>query len=42
MRNILGLTNDLSVALQRKDQDIINALDLVAVAKQSLQEMREK
>ncbi|KAL5545449.1 hypothetical protein UlMin_005136 [Ulmus minor] len=29
MRNILGFTNELSVALQRKDQDIINAMSLV-------------
>ncbi|KAL5546116.1 hypothetical protein UlMin_005803 [Ulmus minor] len=29
MRNILGVTNELSVALQRKDQDIINAMSLV-------------
>ncbi|KAL5567045.1 hypothetical protein UlMin_030209 [Ulmus minor] len=42
MRNILGVTNELSVALQRKDQDIINAMSLVKVCKQQLQMMRDK
>ena len=41
MKNILGITNDLSQALQRKDQDIINAMALVAVCKQRLQAMRD-
>ncbi|CAJ2651446.1 unnamed protein product [Trifolium pratense] len=38
---ILGFTNDLSVALQKRDQDLINALSLVNATKQELQEMRE-
>jgi hypothetical protein len=38
---ILGFTNDLSLALQRGDQDLINALSLVNATKQELQEMRD-
>ncbi|XP_021830895.1 uncharacterized protein LOC110770982 [Prunus avium] len=41
MRSILGATNDLSQALQRKDQDIGNAMTLVKVCKEQLQHMRE-
>ena len=42
MKNLLGVTNELSKALQRKDQDyIINAMNLVKVCKQRLQMMRD-
>ena len=41
MRSILGITNELSQALQMKDQDIVNAMILVQVSKQRLQMMRE-
>ncbi|GFY95342.1 dihydroxyacetone kinase [Actinidia rufa] len=41
MRAILGITNELSQALQRKDQDIVNAMTLVQVSKRRLQMMRE-
>ncbi|KAL7119944.1 hypothetical protein ACP275_02G092900 [Erythranthe tilingii] len=41
MRSILGITNDLSQALQRKDQDLANAMKLVTFAKDRLQELRE-
>lgn len=41
MRSLLGATNELSKALQRKDQDIVNAMNLVKVCKQRLQTMRE-
>ncbi|PIA27349.1 hypothetical protein AQUCO_07900003v1 [Aquilegia coerulea] len=41
MRNLLGIINDLSKALQRKDQNIVNALALVKVCKERLQQMRE-
>ena len=41
MRNVLGVTNELSKALQRKDQDIVNAMSLVKVCKQRLQMMRD-
>jgi hypothetical protein len=41
MRNVLGITNELSQALQRKDQDILNAMKLVEISKLRLQAMRE-
>jgi hypothetical protein len=41
LRNILGITNELSQALQRKDQDIVNAMSLVGVVNEQLQEMRD-
>ena len=38
MKKILGITNELSIALQKKkkNQDIVNAMDLVKVSKQRL------
>ncbi|XP_025692391.1 uncharacterized protein [Arachis hypogaea] len=36
MKNILGVTNELSQAVQRNDQDIVNAMALVKVSKQRL------
>ncbi|XP_026440682.1 zinc finger MYM-type protein 1-like [Papaver somniferum] len=42
MKKILGITNDLSKALQRKDQDIVNAMKLVTVCRERLQIMRDK
>ena len=41
MKNILGITNELSIALQNKNQDIVNVMDLIKVSKQRLQVMRE-
>ena len=41
MKNILGVTNELSLLLQRKDQDIINAMTQVKVSKRRLQMMRD-
>nr|KYP44907.1 Zinc finger MYM-type protein 1 [Cajanus cajan] len=41
MKNILGITHELSQALQRSDQDIVNAMKLVSVSKQRLQAMRD-
>ncbi|XP_057426221.1 uncharacterized protein LOC130719620 [Lotus japonicus] len=41
MKNILGNTDELSKALQRSDQDIVNAMKLVIVSKQRLQVMRD-
>ncbi|XP_020425807.1 zinc finger MYM-type protein 1-like [Prunus persica] len=38
---ILGITNDLLKALQKKDQDIVNAMILVQRCKQKLQSMRD-
>ncbi|RWR86322.1 Dimer_Tnp_hAT domain-containing protein/DUF4371 domain-containing protein [Cinnamomum micranthum f. kanehirae] len=34
MKNILAITSELSKTLQRKDQDIVNAMELVRIAKQ--------
>ncbi|GAV61470.1 Dimer_Tnp_hAT domain-containing protein [Cephalotus follicularis] len=42
MRSILAITNELSQALQRKDQDIVNAMTLVKVSKQRLQLFRDE
>ncbi|XP_004512321.1 uncharacterized protein [Cicer arietinum] len=40
MKNVLGISNELSQALQRKDQDITEAMNLVNITKQRLQIMR--
>lgn len=37
---ILGYTNELSQSLQKRDQDIVNAMSLVILAKERLQQMR--
>jgi hypothetical protein len=42
LKKIMGITNDLSQALQRKDQDIVNAMSLVGVVRERLQELREE
>ncbi|KAG4108988.1 hypothetical protein GLYMA_U031215v4 [Glycine max] len=42
MKNVLGISNELSQALQRKDQDIINAMNLVNITKLRLQTMRSR
>ena len=34
MKNILGITNELSIILQKKIQDIVNSMTLVKVYKQ--------
>ena len=41
MKNILGITNELSLALQKKDKDIVNAMKLVKMSKLQLQKMRD-
>ena len=41
MRYILRVSNELSQVLQRKDQDIVNAMKLVRMSKEQLQIMRE-
>ncbi|CAN6560065.1 unnamed protein product [Malus baccata var. baccata] len=38
---MLGITNELSQVLQKKDQDIVNAMALVEVCKQRLQSLRD-
>ncbi|XP_057515099.1 uncharacterized protein LOC130796739 [Amaranthus tricolor] len=42
MLNILGITNVLSKALQRRDQDIENVVKLVKFCKEELQKMRDE
>jgi len=42
MKLILGITNALSQALQRRDQDIINAISLLGSAKRQLQMTRDQ
>jgi hypothetical protein len=37
---ILGYTNELSMCLQRRCQDILNVMSLVSVAKNIMQELR--
>ena len=39
MKILLGITNELSLALQIKDQNILNAMNLVEIAKERLQLM---
>jgi hypothetical protein len=41
MKNVLGIINELSQALQRKDQDILNAMKSIEISKLRLQAMRE-
>jgi hypothetical protein len=40
MKDVLRITNEFSLALQRKDQDIENVMSLIKVAKDRLQAMR--
>jgi hypothetical protein len=40
MVTILEYTNDLSLCLQRREQDILNVLSLVSVAKNRMQKLR--
>ncbi|KAK8925828.1 hypothetical protein KSP39_PZI018041 [Platanthera zijinensis] len=42
MRSILAITSELSQALQRQDQDIVNAISLVELSKKRLQHMRDE
>jgi hypothetical protein len=42
MKSVLGITNELSDALQKKDQNIVNSMTLVKVSKQRLQVMRDE
>lgn len=38
---LLGLTENFSMTLQKKDQDIINAISLVESTKRDLQKLRD-
>ncbi|KAH7688385.1 Ribonuclease H-like protein [Dioscorea alata] len=41
MIKVLGLTNDLSNALQQKDQNIVNVMGLIVTVKELMQDLRE-
>ena len=41
IKNIFGITNELSITLQKKNQNIVNAMTLVRVSEQRLQMMRD-
>ncbi|KAI3766200.1 hypothetical protein L2E82_16252 [Cichorium intybus] len=41
MVDILGITNHLNTSLQRKDQDILNAMNQVSSSKRAIQEIRD-
>ncbi|XP_075483620.1 uncharacterized protein LOC142523773 [Primulina tabacum] len=41
MKHVLGISSELSTALQKKDQDSVNAMDLVQICKHRLQKMRD-
>ncbi|XP_016555847.1 uncharacterized protein LOC107855359 [Capsicum annuum] len=41
MLKVLAITHDLNMALQRKDQDIVTAMNLVGFTKRQLQSMRD-
>ncbi|XP_058222969.1 uncharacterized protein LOC131332690 [Rhododendron vialii] len=41
VKNVMGITNELSIALQKKTQDIVNAMALVEMSKQRLQMIRD-
>jgi hypothetical protein len=42
MKVILGITNELSTSLQRKDQDIVNVISYLGTTKKRLQGMRDQ
>lgn len=41
MKKVLGMLNELSQALQRKDQDIVNAMNLINITNEQLQTLRD-
>ncbi|XP_060190857.1 uncharacterized protein LOC132620180 [Lycium barbarum] len=41
MLKVLAMSNELSKILQKKDQDIINSMEFLNIAKERLQDMRE-
>jgi hypothetical protein len=41
MNEIFGYTNDLCIALQRREQDIVNAMDLLEFTMVELSVLRE-
>ena len=41
MKRLLGITNSLSMVLQEKDQNILNAINQIRTVKDDLQDLRE-
>ncbi|XP_058783530.1 uncharacterized protein LOC131658224 [Vicia villosa] len=41
MKNVLGISNEFSQALQKKNQDIVSAMNLVNITKKRLQNLRD-
>ena len=41
MQTVLGFTADLNYALQKKDQDIVNAVELISLTKLQMHQLRE-
>ena len=41
MQTVLGFTADLNYALQKKDQDIVNAVELISLTKLQFHQLRE-
>jgi hypothetical protein len=41
MKNVLDISNELSQALQKKYQDILNAMNMVNITKERLQTLRD-
>ncbi|KAG2567586.1 zinc finger MYM-type protein 1-like isoform X1 [Panicum virgatum] len=41
MQTVLGFTADLNYALQKRDQDIVNAVELISLTKLQLHQLRE-
>ncbi|XP_022893860.1 uncharacterized protein LOC111408321 [Olea europaea var. sylvestris] len=41
MKKVLGISDELSKSLQRRDQDIVNAMKLVKISKERLQAMMD-
>jgi len=41
MQTVLGFTADLNYALQKRDQDIVNAVELILLTKFQLNQLRE-
>ena len=42
MKVILGISNELNISLQKKDQDIVNVVSYLGTTKRRLQEMRDQ
>jgi hypothetical protein len=41
MKNVLDISNEFSQALQKKYQDILNAMNMVNITKERLQTLRD-